>query len=220
MDVRARLLAHRGLWGADVPPNSVAALTSALEQGFGIETDVRDRDGRVVVSHDPPDADAPDWAALVERWSSEGLLDGRVIAVNVKSDGLLPAMESARATLRGTASFYFDMSFPQTLAYARAGEPVALRVSEYEPLRGSLVDALGIAPCFWLDAFASDWWLASPWRAEIDEACATGRVAFVSPEIHGRDPRPAWAWFATTIAAGGDVLACTDRPADLLEYLS
>ena len=32
--------AHRGLWGGDVPENSLAAFSRAVEAGFAIETDL------------------------------------------------------------------------------------------------------------------------------------------------------------------------------------
>lgn len=47
--------AHRGLHSADgtVPENSLAAFTAAMDEGYGIELDVRlTRDGEVVVFHD------------------------------------------------------------------------------------------------------------------------------------------------------------------------
>lgn len=49
----AQDIAHRGLWGADVPENSLAAASAAIERGFAIECDVRlARDGTAVVFHD------------------------------------------------------------------------------------------------------------------------------------------------------------------------
>lgn len=45
--------AHRGLHGAELPENSLAAFALAAERGFGIELDVQlSRDGEVVVFHD------------------------------------------------------------------------------------------------------------------------------------------------------------------------
>lgn len=45
--------AHRGLWGGDVPENSLAAFAAAAEAGFGIELDVQlSGDGEVMVFHD------------------------------------------------------------------------------------------------------------------------------------------------------------------------
>ena len=45
--------AHRGLWDATSPENSLAAFCKALEAGYGIEFDIhKTRDGQVVVFHD------------------------------------------------------------------------------------------------------------------------------------------------------------------------
>ncbi|MEO6093520.1 MAG: glycerophosphodiester phosphodiesterase family protein [Novosphingobium sp.] len=45
--------AHRGLWGAGVPENSLAAFAAAAERGLGIELDARlASDGLAVVFHD------------------------------------------------------------------------------------------------------------------------------------------------------------------------
>ena len=45
--------AHRGLWDASIPENSLPAFRAAAEGGFGIETDVRmTRDGELVLFHD------------------------------------------------------------------------------------------------------------------------------------------------------------------------
>ena len=56
MDCR-NILAHRGCWGQSVKRNSFEALKRALEEGFGIETDFRDCNGVIVISHDPPEGD-------------------------------------------------------------------------------------------------------------------------------------------------------------------
>ena len=48
-----RLFAHRGLYGGNIPENSLPAFERAVEAGCGIELDVRlTRDGQVVVCHD------------------------------------------------------------------------------------------------------------------------------------------------------------------------
>lgn len=52
-DVGAFAYAHRGLWGADVPENSLAAFRAAAAAGVGAELDVRvTADGELVVFHD------------------------------------------------------------------------------------------------------------------------------------------------------------------------
>ena len=45
--------AHRGLYGGDIPENSLAAFTAAVDAGYGIELDVQlSADGEVMVFHD------------------------------------------------------------------------------------------------------------------------------------------------------------------------
>jgi glycerophosphoryl diester phosphodiesterase len=52
-DVSAYAYAHRGLWGAGVPENSLAAFEAARAAGVGVELDVRlTADGVPVVFHD------------------------------------------------------------------------------------------------------------------------------------------------------------------------
>jgi glycerophosphoryl diester phosphodiesterase len=52
-DVSAGIYAHRGLWGGDIPENSLAAFRAARLAGIGVELDVRlTADGAPVVFHD------------------------------------------------------------------------------------------------------------------------------------------------------------------------
>lgn len=54
LDLLSSAYAHRGLWGGDVPENSLAAFRSAAEASVGCELDVRlTRDEELVVFHDP-----------------------------------------------------------------------------------------------------------------------------------------------------------------------
>ena len=53
MDRYGKTFAHRGLWDADAPENSLAAFEKAVNAGYGIEFDIhKTRDGHVVVFHD------------------------------------------------------------------------------------------------------------------------------------------------------------------------
>ena len=48
-----RSFAHRGLYGADVPENSLAAFEKAFDAGFGIEFDLHLlKDGNIGILHD------------------------------------------------------------------------------------------------------------------------------------------------------------------------
>lgn len=48
-----RPYAHRGLWGGEIPENSLAAFRRAAEAGFAVELDIQlSADGEVIVFHD------------------------------------------------------------------------------------------------------------------------------------------------------------------------
>lgn len=45
--------AHRGIWGASTPENSLASIKKAVDMGFGVEFDIRlTKDKKIVVFHD------------------------------------------------------------------------------------------------------------------------------------------------------------------------
>jgi len=197
--VKKWILAHRGEWSQDVPANSAASLNDAILHGFGIETDIRDRDSELVISHDPCTN------AEYERFEQFLSQDSR-IAINVKSDGLLTKLEPMRSLITASNSFVFDCSFPELLRYKRAGIPHAIRISEFER-------ELHWEPNFiWLDAFESDWWLEDAATLKIIEKIPT---VIVSPELHRRDFRKVWDKALTLRSAGLEISLCTDFPNEL-----
>lgn len=51
--LRSTKIAHRGLWGGEIPENSLSAFENAAKNGLAIEIDVHlTRDGYVVIHHD------------------------------------------------------------------------------------------------------------------------------------------------------------------------
>lgn len=217
LEMKARIIAHRGLWESIADQNSPGALKRALEQGFGIETDLRDMDGTLVISHDPARLAAPVALSTLEGAFSVASNLAVPIALNIKSDGLMPMVVTMLQNLPGRNIFCFDMSYPQQLTYARHGVPIAVRASEYESPDVAFLSSRGLPMQVWLDCFESDWWLDSP---EIDELCMRAAITLVSPELHGRDPEQAWAWAAEKIRSGADVSLCTNLCFQALEVLA
>lgn len=203
-----RLLAHRGLWSAEgYAQNSLAALDSALAEGCGVETDVRDFRGEVVISHDVATDQAPRLTGFLDR-VSEGC---GPLALNIKSDGLAEALAARFESEASRASvFFFDMSVPDTRAYLRLGLPVYTRHSDVEPMPAYYGQAKGI----WLDE------LEMPWitRTVIDGHLAVGKkVAVVSPELHGRAVDASWSLMKPFSDHPG-VYLCTDLIREAREY--
>ena len=48
------IISHRGIWHDKEDRNTLSSFEKSLELGFGIETDIRDHEGEIVISHDPP----------------------------------------------------------------------------------------------------------------------------------------------------------------------
>ena len=213
LPLSSRLLAHRGLWQSNGTPNSLEALVAAAEHGFGVETDIRDCLGSLVIGHDPADVDALQATSALQSMVTAAPLP-MVLALNVKADGLAPLLDPVLDLVATHLTFFFDMSLPQLVTYSRQELPVAVRVSEYEPLRPELFAKLNLRTRVWLDAFDSDWWLDEP---QITALASSGTIIVVSPELHGRDPERVWNWFVQSANQGLDVLLCTDEPQQVLE---
>ena len=48
-----KILSHRGYWKEEKEKNTIDAVRKAFDHGFGIESDIRDLDGKLVISHNP-----------------------------------------------------------------------------------------------------------------------------------------------------------------------
>ena len=205
---RTSILAHRGWWKTLEEKNSFQALKRALEAGFGIETDFRDADGRIVISHDLPDGDSLSAKAFFELYSQLGV-SGR-LALNIKADGLqsylVDLISSAHATLE--TMFAFDMSVPDGIQYIEIKFPVYTRLSEFEEDSLLLDRAAGV----WLDNFTGEY----PQVAQAKKLLTNGhRVCIVSPELHGRDHLALWDEIAIAKLHKDPLFElCTDFPLD------
>ena len=205
-------LAHRGLWAEADERNTLAAFRGAFANGWGVELDVRDLDGELVISHDPPAAGALGFAAVVDAFLEAGC-PGR-LAVNVKADGLEALIAEALRDVDPACWFAFDMSVPDTLRYVRAGLPYFSRHSEVEPEPALYEDACGV----WLDDFFGGFVTEERIAAHLD---AGKQVAVVSPELHGRDHAAAWAqWRGWSVWGSRRVHLCTDHPTQAEEVFA
>jgi len=201
-----KILAHRGYWLRPEEKNSLAAFDRARVHGFGLETDVRDLRGRLVISHDPPAGGEPMLERLLAMYRGSDL----VLAINIKADGLSAPLQGA-LDAAGVRWFAFDMSGPETMRYLQRGAPTFTRHSDVEPAPIFYSEAQGV----WLDGMRGDWFTPDVIDAHLERG---KQVCVVSPELHGRDPEHVWAWLATTRYAQCDALyVCTDRPEHLLQ---
>ncbi len=203
-------MSHRGWWQSSAEQNQASAFERSFAAGYGTETDLRDYLGKLVISHDPADATAMQFSAMLMQHFR---LNPRLpLALNVKADGLVPAIVSVFNQARPNDYFFFDMSGPETLRYASAGLCFFSRQSDIEPEPILYDKSSGV----WLDAFERDWLE----QAVIERHLERGkRVCVVSPELHRRSHLDFWTKLARmTIVRSSRVLLCTDLPEEARRF--
>ena len=205
----SRVLAHRGHWKSEfgfkeLGKNSVEAIHRAVELGFGIETDIRDYMGEVVISHDPADETSLEFEKLLSI-EIRGL-----VALNVKSDGSANKIESMfNSSKPNFEYFFFDMSYPEGRKYESKRLPIANRKSEYERLPEVLSRDI------WVDCFDSDWYTKNTdWFTNLD----ANNIVLVSPELHNRSHKESWKWITTQMTEHQNLFICTDMPLEFLNF--
>lgn len=211
------ILAHRGIWKAKAEQNTVQAFQASFECGAGIETDLRDLDGDIVVSHDPPrGTNNLTLDELLKLYKSAGR--DVCLALNIKSDGIAEQVKDSLERWAVTNYFCFDMSVPDMRHYARLGLKFATRFSEYEPFL-AMADR---ANAVWVDRFS----LPELYPADLplDSWPQSVLLALVSPELHGRPYQDYWLKLKQAIQAGlrqnsnSELYLCTDFVGEAQEF--
>lgn len=199
------ILAHRGWWLKEEEKNTKAAFIRAFENGFGIETDLRDVCGKIVISHNMPKGDEISFEEVLQ------ILDGRnlPLALNIKADGQADEIKRLLAKYNHTNYFCFDMSIPEMVYQHKVGLKVFTGISDIVPNPIMFQEAEGV----WLDCFNSDWFGAE----EILAIQKQGKkVCVVSPDLHKREFKPIWAKYKNV----ENLMVCTDYPQDAKEFFN
>lgn len=204
------IIAHRGYWVDSEEKNTLIAFIRALENGFGIETDLRDLDGGLVISHDIPTASAIRVAEFIEIYQAHPV--SAPIALNIKSDGLHGLIDELITDAKFKSVFVFDMAVPDMLGYLKNHIPTFTRLSEYEPHPVFLKDCSGV----WLDAFESEWYGIEKINSLLNQR---KKISIVSPELHGRPHLALWNLIrAHNFHRNNLTSICTDFPMQAKEY--
>ena len=206
------ILAHRGLWTHVHEKNTFGALSKALELGYGIETDIRDSCGELVISHDLPSNNEMLVESLLGQYEMRNT--GSMLAFNIKSDGLSDKLSSILSSrnLSFKNHFFFDMSVPDMSSYFDGGMPVYTRLSEYESQRSFSKKQAG----FWLDNFSGEYSQIETAKTLLMDGYS---VAFVSPELHGRGYKDVWfKLLSDDTFQSNNFYLCTDFPVEAFEF--
>lgn len=208
-----KIISHRGYWKTANEKNMPKAFQRSFSLGYGTETDIRDCQGCLLISHDMPaghEMPLQDVLAMASQaCSAEG---GLTLALNIKADGLASALQQQLALHPALDCFAFDMAVPDMRGYLAAGIPVFTRLSEAEPHPVWLDEAAGV----WLDAFFSEWYSLDTVTRLLH---AGKRVCLVSPELHRRPHAALWE-FLRPLANEPRLMLCTDLPEDATQFFA
>lgn len=214
MLARSRILAHRGLWQAPCDKNTFGAIEKALTLGFGLETDIRDCAGEIVISHDMASGNLRDMLRLedlFEMYHHNGC-DG-TLALNVKADGIGQLVRALLERYGIENYFLFDMSVPELVQYAKIPLIAYNRASEYE----SYEETAKLADGVWVDNFTGKYDQLKLMKELLKKGVS---CALVSPELHGRNEMEMWGSLKQmTHCKFNNFFICTDFPEACYNFL-
>lgn len=203
------ILAHRGVWKTECDKNTLKSLKKAFCCGYGIETDLRDYCGKIVISHDIADDKSPLFDDLLQIYISSGT--GLPLALNVKADGLQKHAKELLQKYKIDNYFFFDMSIPELVVYKKMDLIYFTRQSDIEKEPILYNSSNGI----WIDGFYEEWINCK----EIQRHLANGKyVSVISPEIHKKDSQGLWRMLKNI--DGRKLMLCTDKPGEAEEYFN
>jgi hypothetical protein len=185
------LIAHR--------INTVAQLAQ-VPAHYGVELDLRDADGRLILQHDPFQS-GEDFEEYLKHWRH------RLMILNVKSERIEPRVLELVKQYRVQDYFFLDCSFPMIRHLIGLGEHrIAVRFSEFEPLESALALA-GKVDWAWIDCFT---------RMPLDGRSygllrRYFKLCGVSPELQGR-PVETITDYSRQLAGFPLDAICTKRP--------
>lgn len=203
-----KLLGHRGHWNNIRRKNSLEAVESALLNYDGVEIDVRDRGGEIVVSHDIPNHEALPLNHFLALPESQN----KIWAINIKSDGISDCLYKIFKDKKIKNYFCFDMSVPEIFNYKRNKLNIFVGVNDY--IKESSLSSIGSG--IWLDSFDKLWYSANDLKSFTR---IYRKVCIVSEELHGRNMQHQWKMIKDTkIHLLDDVYLCTDKLSEAEEY--
>lgn len=203
------IIAHRGYWKSIEEKNTIKAMNNAFAERLGVETDFRDRDEKLKVSHNMSLESCLDAEEFFKLYKNSPF----TLALNIKADGIQIPLKKLILKYNIKEYFCFDMSVPDTLGYIKEELNFFTRESEYESVPSFYDKAAGV----WLDGFISDDWITS--EKVIGHINKGKKVCIVSPELHGREYRAVWKKYKEYAFQNNDqIILCTDYPVEARSF--
>ena len=204
---KKNILAHRGIWDNPLEKNSKNALFKALNDGFGLETDIRyDKQKGLVISHDVLQVKKKSLRFEYLLLEYKRVQSNAYIAINIKSDGLQKYLKEILFKYKIKDYFLFDMSIPDLISGTKHKLNQYARYSNLEDPYKFTDFTNGV----WIDNFSSEMISKSEL---INLTKQFHNLAFVSPELHGNKYKEYWEFvknFNNSFEL--NMMLCTDLP--------
>ena len=202
------IISHRGYWIGIEEKNTIKAFERSFFLGYGTETDLRDFNRQIVISHDMPNKTSlsADYFFNIYKKAFSNASRNKTLALNVKSNGLQIPILNLLKDFGIEDYFLFDMSVPDLKLCIENGLNSFLRLSEYEKDLPFYNSIKGI----WLDSFHDIWYDVDLILSHLNNY---KKVCIVSSELHKRDYKKQWNFLAiNNIHKFDNVILCTDLP--------
>ena len=144
-----------------------------IDNNFGIELDVRDQNGELVVSHDLPITSTIKLEDLLQKIDKN-----KLIAINIKSVEIEKSLKKIISNANLKNYFTFDWPIPSLIKAQNNHLICAFRLSEYEK------ELFPNCSWVWIDSFKEIWYDVKILSDLKDKGF---NLALVSPELHGRE---------------------------------
>ena len=155
--------------------NTIEELNS-LPKEFGVELDLRDENGRVIIAHDPF-IDGEKFEDYLKYYNHGTMI------LNIKSERIEHKVLDLINKYQVRRYFFLDSSIPMVIKLSDEGEfNIAVRFSEYEPIE-SVLALKNRVKWVWVDCFSKlpiDYVSFKKLKDEGFNLC------LVSPELQGR----------------------------------
>ncbi|MGD2711891.1 hypothetical protein ACP8ZO_25120, partial [Escherichia coli] len=137
------IISHRGYWRTNEEKNTITSFERSFSLGFGAETDIRDFNGELVISHDIANEECISFLDFILLYKAK-INGAGTLALNVKADGLQLKAKAILDAEGVTNYFFFDMSVPDMMGYLNHGLNTFVRYSEYEGFNSLIHRAHGV----------------------------------------------------------------------------
>lgn len=178
-----------------------------------LNQDIRDYDGKLVISHDPANKNCMLAEELFKELAKYN--NKLCFAINIKADGLGEELSKLLKENDITNYFCFDMSVPQMIYYCENNFNVFARQSEYEAEPLSLYkESQGV----WIDAFYDDSWITE--ELILKHIKNSKKICLVSPELHSQPYLDFWKKLKSFNVDYSKIILCTDVPDEANEFFN